>query len=138
MVGASMAACGNTQPQRVHICVAGAKQCLLSAIRRTITKLFRGLRYKVVVFVGWQAAFLFGNATVRENILFGEPFDEARYNEAIDAAALLPDLMQMPGDPFSSPRVWYEVGSYRRRATKRGLSCQAVIRMPCSRYLALA
>ena len=45
-----------------------------------------------------QAAFLFGNATVRDNILFGEPFDEQRYNEAIDAASLVSDLMQMPGE----------------------------------------
>ena len=61
-----------------------------------------------------QTAFLFGNATVRENILFGEAFDEARYNEAIDAAALLPDLMQMPGDKandvtFQSGLVGYAI-----------------------------
>ena len=47
---------------------------------------------------GLQAAFLFGNATVRDNILFGEPYDEQRYNEAIDAASLVSDLMQMPGE----------------------------------------
>jgi len=41
---------------------------------------------------------LFGNATVRDNILFGEPYDEQRYNEAIDAASLVSDLMQMPGE----------------------------------------
>ena len=59
-------------------------------------------RSKYLECLGWQAAFLFGNATVWENILFGEPFDEARYNEAIDAAALLPDLMRMPGVVSSS------------------------------------
>jgi hypothetical protein len=40
---------------------------------------------------------LFGNATVRDNILFGELYDEERYNEAIDASSLVTDLMQMPG-----------------------------------------
>jgi ABC-type multidrug transport system fused ATPase/permease subunit len=32
------------------------------------------------------------NATVKENILFGLPFDEIRYNKVIDACALRPDL----------------------------------------------
>ena len=113
----------------------GARQSLFSATEESEAQV--GCKLCKMVGMLFEAAFLFGNAMVRENILFGEPFGEARYNEAIDAAALLPDLMQMPGDPFSSPRVWYEVESYRRCATKRGLSCQAVIRMPCSRCLAL-
>ena len=43
-----------------------------------------------------QAAFIY-NATVRENILFGLPFDEARYQRAIEAASLGPDLALLPG-----------------------------------------
>ncbi|CAL8468910.1 g8451 [Coccomyxa elongata] len=41
-----------------------------------------------------QAAFIY-NATVRENILFGQPFEEERYQRAIEAAALGPDLAQL-------------------------------------------
>jgi hypothetical protein len=43
-----------------------------------------------------QAAFIY-NATVRENILFGLPFDEARYQRAVEAASLGPDLAMLPG-----------------------------------------
>lgn len=44
-----------------------------------------------------QAAFIYGGATVRDNILFGLPFDEERYNHAIEVASLVDDLLQMPG-----------------------------------------
>ncbi|KAH8806665.1 ABC protein [Flagelloscypha sp. PMI_526] len=36
------------------------------------------------------------NATLRENVLFGSPFEEARYWAAIEAACLVPDLEQLP------------------------------------------
>ena len=36
------------------------------------------------------------NATVRDNILFGKPFDEHRYNRILDACALRPDLQILP------------------------------------------
>lgn len=32
------------------------------------------------------------NASLRENIIFGTPYDEIRYNEVLEACALLPDL----------------------------------------------
>ncbi|RCN49284.1 ABC transporter, ATP-binding protein [Ancylostoma caninum] len=32
------------------------------------------------------------NMTVRDNILFGKPFDKSRYNEVLNACALKPDL----------------------------------------------
>ena len=44
-----------------------------------------------------QAAFIFGE-TVRNNILFGLPWDEARYNHAIEVASLGPDLAVLPGE----------------------------------------
>lgn len=43
-----------------------------------------------------QSAFIFGG-TVRENILFGNPFQQLRYNEAVDAACLAPDFDLLPG-----------------------------------------
>lgn len=44
-----------------------------------------------------QAAFIYGGATVRDNILFGLPYDEEKYNYAIEVACLIDDLLQMPG-----------------------------------------
>ena len=35
------------------------------------------------------------NATIRQNILFGLPFDSVRYEQTLNAAALLPDLKAM-------------------------------------------
>jgi len=43
-----------------------------------------------------QAAFIY-NATVRENILFGQPYDEDKYQRALEAASLAPDLAILPG-----------------------------------------
>ena len=48
-----------------------------------------------------QSAFIY-NATVRENILFGLPYDEAKYQRAIEAASLGPDLAILPGKALSS------------------------------------
>ena len=43
-----------------------------------------------------QSAFIY-NATVRENILFGQPYEEIKYKAALDAASLAPDLAILPG-----------------------------------------
>ncbi len=43
-----------------------------------------------------QAAFIY-NATVRENILFGLPYEEQRYQRALQAASLGPDLLLLTG-----------------------------------------
>ncbi len=44
-----------------------------------------------------QAAFIYGGATVRDNILFGLPWDEERYNHSLEVSSLVDDLLQMPG-----------------------------------------
>ncbi|KAL6061689.1 Canalicular multispecific organic anion transporter 1 [Balamuthia mandrillaris] len=36
------------------------------------------------------------NATLRDNILFGQPMDEDRYQQTLQACALLPDLAMLP------------------------------------------
>ena len=48
-----------------------------------------------------QSAFIY-NASVRDNILFGLPFEQERYDQAIAAAAVRPDLDNMQGMIFSS------------------------------------
>lgn len=42
-----------------------------------------------------QAPFILGG-TMRDNILFGREYDEARYKVAVQAAQLEPDLAQLP------------------------------------------
>lgn len=37
------------------------------------------------------------NATLKDNILFGSPLDETRYQQVLEACALLPDLQLLPG-----------------------------------------
>uniref|UniRef100_A0A182J6S8 ABC-type glutathione-S-conjugate transporter n=1 Tax=Anopheles atroparvus TaxID=41427 RepID=A0A182J6S8_ANOAO len=37
------------------------------------------------------------NATLRDNILFGKPFDQKKYDNVIDCCALRPDLAMLPG-----------------------------------------
>ena len=36
------------------------------------------------------------NATLRDNVLFGAPYEPDRYHRVLDAVALLPDLLQLP------------------------------------------
>ena len=48
-----------------------------------------------------QSAFIY-NASVRDNILFGLPFEQERYDQAIAAAAVRPDLDNMQGTVFLS------------------------------------
>lgn len=35
--------------------------------------------------------------TLKENVLYGEPFDEKRYNACLEAASLIPDIQVLPG-----------------------------------------
>lgn len=37
------------------------------------------------------------NCTLRDNIIFGKGFDEAKYNKVIESCALKPDLDMLPG-----------------------------------------
>ncbi len=43
-----------------------------------------------------QAPFIMGG-TVRDNILFGRPFQEGPYRRAVEAAALEQDFAALPG-----------------------------------------
>ncbi|KAJ2395626.1 hypothetical protein GGI05_001498 [Coemansia sp. RSA 2603] len=41
------------------------------------------------------------NATIRDNILFGEPYDSSRYAKVLYACALVPDLLVLPAGDMS-------------------------------------
>jgi ABC-type transport system involved in cytochrome bd biosynthesis fused ATPase/permease subunit len=66
---------------------------LLGEMKRTKGHYF--LPLNGVAYVA-QNAFLL-NATIRDNILFGEEFDEKRYQTVIEACALVRDLEILPG-----------------------------------------
>lgn len=75
--------------------VGMGKSSLMSALLGDMHK--RSGRVRVcgsVAYVPQQAWIL--NATLRDNVLFGQPYDRARYNTVIKACALEPDLAMLP------------------------------------------
>ncbi|KAG0319256.1 hypothetical protein BG000_003942 [Podila horticola] len=75
--------------------VGQGKSSLLSAIIGEMYKQQGSVSvYGDVAYVPQQAWIV--NATIRDNILFGQEFDKARYDQIIYAAGLLPDLETLP------------------------------------------
>ncbi|KAG0092364.1 hypothetical protein BGZ93_008357 [Podila epicladia] len=75
--------------------VGQGKSSLLSAIVGEMYKQQGSVTvYGDLAYVPHQAWIV--NATVRDNILFGQEFDKARYDQIIYAAGLLPDLEALP------------------------------------------
>ena len=75
--------------------VGSGKSTLLSTILHDAT-LYRGdLQVNGTVAYAPQQAWIM-NATIRDNILFGEPYDDNRYNAIIDACGLRIDIEALP------------------------------------------
>ncbi|RYG52860.1 ATP-binding cassette domain-containing protein [archaeon] len=82
--------------------VGAGKSSLLSALLGEMTLEAGSIEVRVpqramahpMAYCAQQAWIL--NATVRNNILFGNDYDEARYNHVLHACALLPDLAILP------------------------------------------
>jgi ATP-binding cassette subfamily C (CFTR/MRP) protein 1 len=55
------------------------------------------------------------NATVRDNILFGKPYEPVRYEKILEACDLLPDLQILPaGDKTEiGEKVHIGIAGYR-------------------------
>jgi ATP-binding cassette subfamily C (CFTR/MRP) protein 1 len=75
--------------------VAAGKSSLLSGILGEMKRTNGEVEIGGSVAYCSQSAWI-QNATVRENILFGHPFDERRYNHAIEVCALTSDLEILP------------------------------------------
>ncbi|XP_054155703.1 multidrug resistance-associated protein 1-like [Oppia nitens] len=78
--------------------VGSGKSSLLSAIIGDM-KLIAGtvnIRSNVSIAYVPQQAWI-QNATIKQNIMFGKPFDEELYDRVIDSCALRPDLRQLAG-----------------------------------------
>jgi ABC-type multidrug transport system fused ATPase/permease subunit len=64
--------------------------------------------------------------TLKDNILFGEPYDENRYNTCIFAASLFPDIQVLPGGdevPIGSRGISLSGGQRARVSMARAAYC---------------
>lgn len=52
-----------------------------------------------IAYVGQQA--WIQNASLKDNILFGSPLDEKRYNRVVNACALRQDFDMLPGGDYT-------------------------------------
>eukprot|EP00743_Colponemidia_sp_Colp-15_P007019 GILK01007575.1.p1 GENE.GILK01007575.1~~GILK01007575.1.p1 ORF type:complete len:1529 (-),score=302.56 GILK01007575.1:186-4727(-) len=86
-------------PEGALVCVVGSvgggKSSLLNAILGEMSKQRGSVEVCGRIAYVSQTAFIL-NATLRENILFGRPFQEDRYRKTVKACCLLPDLAILP------------------------------------------
>ena len=75
--------------------VGSGKSTLLSAISGELQDSNGTISYDGTLVYVPQLAWVF-SGTIKENILFGEPYDEAKYTRTIDACALKEDIQQFP------------------------------------------
>jgi ATP-binding cassette subfamily C (CFTR/MRP) protein 1 len=75
--------------------VGSGKSTLLSAILGELSKISGRVNTKGTVAYVAQQAWI-QNATLRDNILFGKPYDPSRYDKVVEACALGPDLEILP------------------------------------------
>ncbi|XP_066299992.1 ATP-binding cassette sub-family C member 5-like [Branchiostoma lanceolatum] len=76
--------------------VGAGKSSVISAILNDMRLIKGGVAVEgEIAYVAQQAWIL--NATVKDNILFGEDFNSIKYDQVIEACCLKPDLEQLPG-----------------------------------------
>ena len=76
--------------------VGSGKSTLLSAIAGEVSDTTGTISHVGSLVYVPQLAWVF-SGTIRENILFGEPYDELKYTKVINACALTEDIKQFPG-----------------------------------------
>jgi len=75
--------------------VGSGKSTLLSAIAGEVPDLRGTVTCRGRLVYVPQIAWVF-SGTIRENILFGQPYDEDRYNSVLNSCALMQDIQQFP------------------------------------------
>ncbi|KAG1695175.1 hypothetical protein DVH05_020816 [Phytophthora capsici] len=80
----------------VHGSVGSGKSSLCSALLGEMDKLAGSVFVRGRVAYYSQQTWI-QNMTIRDNILFGLPYDKEKYSKVIAACGLLPDLKQFPG-----------------------------------------
>ncbi|XP_039892470.1 ATP-binding cassette sub-family C member 3 isoform X1 [Simochromis diagramma] len=87
-------------PQGSLLAVVGhvgcGKSSLISALLGDMEKVEGEVSVRGSVAYVPQQAWI-QNATLRDNILFGNPYNEQKYNSVLEACALTPDLQVLPG-----------------------------------------
>ena len=76
--------------------VGSGKSTLLSAIAGEISNTSGMISYRGKVIYLPQTAWVF-SGTIKENILFGQPFEESKYERIIDVCTLKEDFRRLPG-----------------------------------------
>uniref|UniRef100_A0A671THE4 ATP-binding cassette sub-family C member 5 n=1 Tax=Sparus aurata TaxID=8175 RepID=A0A671THE4_SPAAU len=92
-----LSVCLSAQGKLVGVCgsVGSGKTSLISAILGQMTLLQGSVAVRGrLAYVAQQAWIL--NATLRENILFGQEYQEDRYQSVLSACCLRPDLARLP------------------------------------------
>ena len=80
--------------------VGSGKSTLLAAIAGEVIKSSGGISCSGTVAYVPQTAWVF-SGTLRENVLFGEPYDEKRFAEVIDSCSLREDIVRFPNGDLS-------------------------------------
>ena len=75
--------------------VGSGKSTLLSAIAGEISEVSGTITFPGTLVYVPQTAWIF-SGTIRENILFGQPYDETKYSRVIEACALTEDIQRFP------------------------------------------
>ena len=75
--------------------VGSGKSTLLSAIAGEVSDISGTITCQGTVVYVPQIAWVF-SGTIRENILFGQPYDQPKYNKIIEACALHEDIQRFP------------------------------------------
>lgn len=75
--------------------VGSGKSTLLSAIAGEVSDVGETITYQGSLVYVPQIAWVF-SGTIRENILFGQPYDTDRYNRILEACSLVEDIQQFP------------------------------------------
>ena len=111
--------------------VGSGKSTLLSAIAGEISDVSGTVTFPGTLVYVTQTAWIF-SGTIRENILFGQPYDEAKYTRVIEACALKEDIQRFPE---SDQTVVGERGEVLSGGQKARVSLARVVYVDADLYL---
>lgn len=109
--------------------VGSGKTSLLSALLGEIPRLAGSVRRRPALAYAAQQPWVL-NATLRENVLFGQAYDATAYDAVIDACALRPDLSVLrAGDQTEIGKGLWR--GYTRSCAVCSRICRSLPASPC-------